>query len=83
MRLLYFASVRQTIGISGEDVALPAGVGDAAGLVAWLQARGGVYADALGDTSRLRIAVNQVHADGATPVTDDDEVALFPPMTGG
>ncbi len=83
MRLLYFASVRQTIGLAGEDVTLPGDVVDAGGLVDWLKRRGGVYAEALAHPGHVRIAVNQAYGHAGTPVMDDDEVALFPPVTGG
>ena len=83
MRLLYFASVRQTIGRAGEDITLPHDIVDAGGLVDWLKRRGGVYAEALAQPGHVRIAVNQAYGHAGTPVTDDDEVALFPPVTGG
>ena len=83
MTLLYFAWLRQTIGVAREDVALPAHVVDAAGVLRWLKGRGGGYARALADESAVRMAVNQAHAGPHTAVTDDDEVALFPPVTGG
>ncbi len=83
MKLLYFASVRQKIGIPGEEITLPAGIVDAAGLLNWLKGRGGAYAEALADRTHVRIAINQNHADAGMSVTDDDEVAFFPPVTGG
>ena len=83
MRLLYFASVRQTIGLAGEEITLPHDVVDAGGLVDWLQQRGGVYAEALGQPGHVRVAVNKVYGHADTPVSDDDEIALFPPVTGG
>ncbi len=83
MKLLYFASVRQTIGLAGEDISLPGDIVDAGGLVDWLKGRGGVYAEALAQPGHVRIAVNQAYGHAGTPVTDDDEVALFPPVTGG
>ena len=83
MKLLYFASVKQTIGLAGEEITLPGDVVDAGGLVDWLKQRGGVYAEALAQPGHVRIAVNQAYGHAGTPVTDDDEVALFPPVTGG
>ncbi len=83
MKILYFAWLRQKIGTDAEDVALPAGVGDVAGVIDWLRGRGGGYAEALGDDAIVRVAVNQAYAGPDTPVGDDDEVALFPPVTGG
>ena len=83
MKLLYFAWVRQTVGCAQEEVPLPAGVADVAGLLAWLEGRGGGYARALRDRALVRVAVNHAYAGPATAVADGDEVALFPPVTGG
>lgn len=83
MQLLYFAWVRERIGISEEQAAKPANVATAADLVSWLCSRGAGYEAALADRSRLRVAINQQHADWNAPVHDHDEIALFPPVTGG
>jgi len=83
MTLLYFAWVRERIGLDEERVALPAHVRDVKGLLAWLRSRGNGYALALGKPAAIRVAVNQEHAKPDDPVRDNDEVALFPPVTGG
>lgn len=83
MTLLYFAWVRQKIGRSEEQIALPAGVKTVAELAEFLRLRGGGYADAFADAKRLRAAVNQDHVGWDAAVTDADEVAFFPPVTGG
>jgi molybdopterin synthase sulfur carrier subunit len=81
--LLYFAWVRQKIGTSEETVALPAGVETVAELVHWLAARGPGYRDAFVEPARLRAAVNQEHVRFDRALSADDEVAFFPPVTGG
>jgi sulfur-carrier protein len=83
MKLLYFAWLRARIGHAEEDLAVPAEVRDVAGLLLWLRGRGGNYAEALRDLSVVRVAVNQEYVGGAHPIRDGDEVALFPPVTGG
>ena len=83
MTLLYFAWVREQIGRDAEEVALPADVRTVAALLAWLQGRGDGYARALEDLSVIRVAVNQEFAAADHAVADGDEVALFPPVTGG
>ncbi len=83
MKILYFAWLRLRTGVGEEEVELPDTVTDVAGLIEWLKTRGPGYEEALKDISALRVAVNQEFAEFATPVGPDDEVALFPPMTGG
>ena len=83
MKLLYFAWLRQRIGIPGEEIDLPQNVATAGELLEWLRGRGDSYAEALADPAIVRIAVNQSYAQLGDPVSDTDEVALFPPVTGG
>ncbi len=83
MKLLYFAWVRQRIGVGQETVTPPAGVGTVAELVDWLRSRGPGYAEAFRDTRAIRCAVNQDYVDPDQPVSAGDEVAFFPPVTGG
>ena len=81
MTLLYFAWVRQKIGKSEEMLVPPAA--DVAGLIAHLKGLGPNYADAFADLSRIRVAVNQRHAGLDAEIGPHDEVAFFPPVTGG
>ncbi len=83
MKLLYFAWLRARIGQAEEELALPAEVRDVAGLLEWLRGRGGGYAEALRDLSVIRVAVNQDYVGRDHPIREGDEVALFPPVTGG
>ena len=81
--LLYFSWVRERIGRDGERVELAPGVTTVAALLDFLEARGGAYGIALGERDRLRVAVNQAFAPLDAPVRAGDEVAIFPPVTGG
>ena len=83
MTLLYFAWVRQKIGTSEEHIPLPAHVTTVAELIEFLRLRGDGYAEVFGETARLRAAVNQEHVPFQTNIGDGDEVAFFPPVTGG
>jgi sulfur-carrier protein len=83
VKLLYFAWLKQKIGTDAEEITLPDDVNDVAGVIAWLKTRGDKYATALKDDAVVRVAVNQTYAKPDTPVSDGDEVALFPPVTGG
>lgn len=82
IRLLYFASLREKLGCAGESIDLPAGVTDVAGVLSHLAARGGEWA-ALPSVKNLKCAVNQEMARSDTPVKAGDEIAFFPPVTGG
>ena len=83
MTLLYFAWVRQMIGKNEEAMALPPDVADVAGLVAHLRKLGPGYDTALGNPDRIRVAVNQRHAGFDAVIREGDEIAFFPPVTGG
>jgi molybdopterin synthase sulfur carrier subunit len=83
VRILYFARLREDMGIAGEMFDLPAAASNVKSLRAQLVARGGASASALGQGKAVRVSVNQDLARGNTPVKAGDEVAFFPPVTGG
>ena len=83
MQVLYFGWVRQRIGLAKEDVDPPPEVADVRALVAWLKTRGPGYEAGLGNLAQVRVAVNQELATLDAKIARGDEVALFPPMTGG
>ena len=83
MKLLYFAWLRARIGCAEEEIELPAEIRDVKTLLEWLGARGGGYAEALRDLRIVRVAVNQDYVGPEHPLREGDEVALFPPVTGG
>jgi molybdopterin synthase sulfur carrier subunit len=83
MKLLYFAWLRAKIGIAEETVEPPAEVATVGALLDWLKRRGPGFADALKDAAVVRVAVNQTYVSWDHPVRAGDEVALFPPVTGG
>jgi sulfur-carrier protein len=83
MKLLYFAWLRAKIGVAEEELALPSQVSDVKSLLQWLKLRGPGYAEALKDLATVRVAVNQDYVGGEHPVRDGDEIAIFPPVTGG
>lgn len=81
MNVLYFAWVRERIGIPKEDITTDAAT--VADLVAELIAREDRYAAAFADLSALRVALDQELSDFDAPLDGVREVAFFPPMTGG
>ncbi|MEI9996650.1 MAG: molybdopterin converting factor subunit 1 [Rhizomicrobium sp.] len=83
MNVLYFAWVRQKVGRSEETVEHTPALRTVGDLAAMLQGRGGGYAEAFADIARLRAAVNQVHAGLDAILAPGDEIAFFPPVTGG
>ncbi|MBD3660846.1 MAG: molybdopterin converting factor subunit 1 [Arenibacter algicola] len=83
MKILYFAWLKEKTGVGEEDIALPEGVGNVHDLVAWLKGRGDGFADAFSDEAIVRVAVNHEHVTLDHAVVDGDEVAFFPPVTGG
>ena len=83
MRAVYFASVRERIGLCEEEIAPPAEVTTVGALISWLSRRGEGYAAAFADGSRIRAALDQTHARSETPLGSAREIAFFPPMTGG
>lgn len=83
MRVLYFAWLRERIGLAEEEVAPPPAVTTVGELIAWLRGRGENYEAAFMRPEVVRAAVNQVHAKHDRQVTGSDEIALFPPVTGG
>ena len=83
MKLLYFASLRQKIGLPEEDVTPPNDVHDVKGLIAWLITRGPGYEAAFENMRVIRVAIDQEHADLDASLEHPQEVAFFPPVTGG
>ena len=83
MKLLYFAWVRQKIGMPEETINMPPSVTNVATLVAFLRQRGRGYEEAFRNPSLVRVAVNQQHTDFNAVLHPDDEIAFFPPVTGG
>ncbi|GBH30339.1 molybdopterin converting factor subunit 1 [Sphingobium xenophagum] len=83
LTIVYFAWVRERIGLDEEQVARPDAGTSIADLVAMLAARGGDHAEALGDATRLRAALDQRFVALDSPIGDARELALFPPVTGG
>ncbi|MDP2787388.1 MAG: molybdopterin converting factor subunit 1 [Pseudomonadota bacterium] len=83
IRLLYFARLREVFGIGQERLELPAVAATLADLLDTLRARGGVWADELAPGRAYRVAVNQDIVGIEATLSENDEVALFPPVTGG
>jgi molybdopterin synthase sulfur carrier subunit len=82
IRILYFAGLREALKLSGESMALPPEVASVGALREFLASRGADW-QALQSMRNLRYAVNQAMVGAEAPVADGDEIAFFPPVTGG
>lgn len=82
IKVLYFARLRETLGKAGEELDLPQAA-TVSGLMALLAVRGDVWSQAFDGCQPLRAAVNQNLVKNSATIKDGDEVAFFPPVTGG
>ena len=83
MKILYFAWVRQRVGLAEETLDIPDHVTTVAQLIDWLKARDETYANAFADLRVIRAAIDQSLVPLETPLAGAGEVAFFPPVTGG
>jgi molybdopterin synthase sulfur carrier subunit len=83
VRILYFAYFRERAGRASEEVSLPADVATVARLMDWLAAQGDGRERAFADRALVRVAVNREYVKMDHPIKAGDEIAFFPPVTGG
>ena len=83
MKAVYFAWVRERIGKTEEEIALPQNIRTAGEVIDWLITRGEEYAYAFENPTVIRIALDRAHVKHDAPVGEAREIAFFPPMTGG
>lgn len=83
LTILYFAWVRERIGVGEEQAQVPQDVGTVEALIGWLQARSEGHRAAFEDLGRIRAAVDQQFAPFGASIEGAREVAFFPPVTGG
>ncbi len=83
IQMLYFAWVRERVGVAEERVTPPADVTTVADLVDWLAGQDAAHAEAFADRTRLRAALDQAFVAFDTPIAGAREIAIFPPVTGG
>jgi molybdopterin synthase sulfur carrier subunit len=83
VKILYFARLREVLGTAEEELVIPDGVSTIGELAAFLRARGDDWATELGIGKAVRVAVNQDIAEADTPISGGQEIAFFPPVTGG
>jgi molybdopterin synthase sulfur carrier subunit len=83
VKVLFFANLREQLGTGAEVIDLPDSASTVAGLRMHLMRRGGAWQNVLADMKVVRVAVNQDMAAATAPLNPGDEVAFFPPVTGG
>ena len=83
LELRFFASLRESLGLSSESITAPAEVKTIANLRSYLAQRGNPWAEVLASSRVIRCALNQEMVSDATPLVEGAEVAFFPPVTGG
>jgi molybdopterin synthase sulfur carrier subunit len=83
MKALYFAWVRERIGMAEEEIAPPQNVATVADLMAWLSSKGDNYAAGFAERRTLRAALDHTHVKHDALIQNAREIAFFPPMTGG
>ena len=83
MRVLYFAWVKEKVGVTEEEIQPPAGVVTIAQLIDWLRARGPEFADAFAKSEVIRAAIDRIHVRHDAKIAGAREIAFFPPVTGG
>ena len=83
LKILYFAHLREQLGRECDDLVLPDGVANVAELIEFLKNTDPVVNDIFESTPKILVAINQVVVSRDSEVTQNDEIAFFPPMTGG
>jgi len=84
VKLLYFSWIRERLDMPEEEVLLPGSVQTVGDLLAWQKTRGDEYEAVFQHDKIVRVALDQEHVDErSTPLAGVNEIAFFPPMTGG
>ena len=83
LQLRFFASLREALGVSQEEITIPDNIKTIADLRAFLAERGNPWAEVLAQGKVLSCALNQIMVDPSAPLQENAEVAFFPPVTGG
>ena len=83
LKIHYFASLREQMGRESDDLVLPNNVSNVAELIDSLKRSDSEFKDLFNSAPKILVAVNQVVVSIEHKLTEDDEIAFFPPMTGG
>jgi sulfur-carrier protein len=83
IKILYFARIKEAVNYSTEEIDLPSNVTSVTALKNYLALRGDTWADLFNGKQTIRAAINHELVDNLAPINAGDEVAFFPPVTGG
>ena len=83
IKVLYFARIKESVNYSTEDITLPSDVGTITALKNFLAQRGDTWLELFDGKQTIRAAINHELVDNMAAINDGDEVAFFPPVTGG
>ena len=83
VKLCFFAGLRETLGVDTEEISFNHDIETVQALMEFLQQRGKPWAEEISPHKSIQIAINQTLAKTTTSIKDGDEVAFFPPVTGG
>ena len=83
INILYFAWLRQKLGKNSESINLPADISNVQGLIDYLRSGSAAHQEVFQNLEIIKIARNQNYVDLNEPITAGDEIAFFPPVTGG
>lgn len=83
LTVLYFASVKEKVGVSREHLEVPGSVATVGDLMDWLAARSSGHAHAFAQRTVIKAALDQTHVPSSAALGAAREVAFFPPVTGG
>jgi molybdopterin converting factor subunit 1 len=81
--ILYFAWLREHTGCATEEIKISGDIQTVADIVSYLKQQSDGHARALGNMETVRVAVNRIYGNIETKITAGDEIAFFPPVTGG
>ena len=83
MKILYFSWLKEKIGLNSQEIIKPENVETVGDLIAFLKEKSENHKNAFSDLNSIKVAVNQEFADLEKKIKEKDEIAFFPPVTGG
>ena len=83
IKVLYFARLKEAVNYSTEDIDLPSDIKTVIALKNYLSKRGETWANLFNGKQVVRAAINHALVDDLAAINSGDEVAFFPPVTGG